>query len=67
MDPTNTILALQVIDSLLARAQVVGGTIAKAQKEGRDLTDAELDVLFAADTAKADELKAEIDQQRAEG
>lgn len=65
MDAANTILALQVLDSLLARAQTVGATIRKAQKEGRDLSDLELDDLFAADTAKAKELQAEIDRQKA--
>ena len=65
MNPTNLVLALQMLDGLLARAQKVGSMIVAAQKEGRDLSTAEIDGLFAADSAAAAELQAEIDRQRA--
>jgi len=56
-----------MIDGLLATAQRVGAAISTAQAEGRDLSAAELDGFFAADAAKAAELQAEIDRQRAAG
>lgn len=67
MSAPNIILALQMIDGLLATAQRVGAAISTAQAEGRDLSAAELDGFFAADAAKAAELQAEIDRQRAAG
>lgn len=47
-------LALDLVIALLSRASEVSAAIKKAQAEGRDLTDAELDSFVAAnDEARA--------------
>lgn len=65
MTPANVALALQMLDGLLARAQKVGTMISTAQKEGRDLSAAEIDGLFSEDSAARAALQVEIDRQRA--
>ena len=53
----NALLATELLLKLLMQAQAIGGVIAKAQSEGRDVTAAELDALKAADDAA----KAKLD------
>jgi hypothetical protein len=59
----NALLATELLLKLLVQAQAIGGVIAKAQAEGRDVTAAELDTLKAADDAA----KAKLDSMIAQG
>lgn len=52
----NSLLATELLLKLLTQAQAIGGIIAKAQAEGRDVTAAELNTLRAADDAAKDRL-----------
>lgn len=54
------LLALQVLDQLLARAGTISALITKAQTEKRDITEAELDALAAEDDAARARLTAAI-------
>lgn len=47
----NLAILMQVLLPLLDRAGAIGALISKAQGEGRDVTDAELDALFSDDDA----------------
>jgi hypothetical protein len=60
----NTALALQVLITLLQQSQTLSNLVAKAQAEGRDLTDAEVDSVVAADDAAKAELAAAIVKAR---
>lgn len=60
-------LVIQLLLGLLDRASSIAALIKEAQSQGRDITQAELDTLFAADDAARAELQAEIDKQKAEG
>ncbi|MCR4331724.1 MAG: hypothetical protein NUV34_03320 [Sulfuricaulis sp.] len=48
---TGATVALNLLFGLLDRAQAVGALISKAQAEGRDVSDTELDALAASDDA----------------
>jgi hypothetical protein len=61
----NTALAVDLILGLIDRANAIGGLIGKAQAEGRDITDAELDALAAGDDAAKIALAAAIAKARA--
>jgi hypothetical protein len=63
----NIDLALTLIIQLLNRSSEISALIAKARGEGRDITDAELDVLQAADDAARADLMAAIAARRAAG
>lgn len=56
----NILVALTLLDQFLAHAQGIGALLQKAQSEGRDLTESELDSLLQADTAARDSLAAAI-------
>lgn len=62
MDPVKVLQALAAIDALLSMAQRATGdfqaVIGKARAEGRDVTDAELDLLAARRASALDEFKA---------
>jgi hypothetical protein len=60
----NAATAIQLLIGLLAQANQLGLLIAKAQAEGRDITDAELDGLAAGDDLARARLQAEIDRLR---
>ena len=51
------VLAVNLLLALLDRAQAIGALISTAQKEGRDVTEAELDALGG----KVDEAKKALD------
>lgn len=54
----NALIILQILDSLLARAQVIGVLLSKVQSEGRDVTEDELKALSRAD----DEARIALEQ-----
>jgi len=58
-------LALDLLFGLLDRAQAVSQLISAAQKQGRDVTQAELDVLVAEDDAARAALVAAIAKRKA--
>lgn len=58
------LVALQVLDQLLARASTIGALIAKAQTEKRDVSEAELDALASADDAARAALQDAINKAR---
>jgi len=60
----NILVALTLLDQFLARAQGIGALLQKAQSEGRDLTESELDGLLQADAAARDALAAAIARVR---
>lgn len=60
----NLAVLMQVLLPLLDRAGAIGALISKAQGEGRDVTDAELDALFANDNAAKAALDAAIAASR---
>ena len=45
----NAALAIQLLLGLLDRATAIGALLKQAEDEGRDISDAELDALAAAD------------------
>ena len=53
----NIAILMQILLPLLDRANAITGLLSKAHSEGRDVTDAELNGLFAAD----DQAKAALD------
>lgn len=57
--------ALQIADALIARLGQVNSLIKTAQTEKRDVTDAELDQLMAADDVARGKLVASIERGRA--
>lgn len=52
---------------LLDRAAAIGTLITTARKEGRDITDAELDALVDADDAARADLVSAIERAKLEG
>lgn len=60
----NLTLAVTLALNLVDRAAAIGALVRKAQAEGRDVTDAELDELEAADDAARGELADAIEQAR---
>lgn len=58
---SNALLATQLLLQVLNQAATIGGTLAKAQAEQRDLTDAELDALVLQDDIARDKLQDAID------
>lgn len=67
MSAANTLLALELIDSLLARAASVNTTILTARKEGRDVSDAEIDAAVSGDDLATATLAAAIAKAKSEG
>ena len=61
----NALLAIQLLTQLLTQAQGLSAVLQKAHAEGRDITDAELDALAAADDASKARLQALIDAKGA--
>jgi len=61
----NLLLAVNVLLPLLQQASTIGAMIQKAQAEGRDLTEAELNSIVAADDAAKAALAAAIAKARA--
>jgi hypothetical protein len=61
----NAALAIELILGLLDRASAIGALISRAQAEGRDVTDAELDSLAAGDDAAKIALASAIAKARA--
>ena len=59
--------AIMLLLGLLDRAAAWGAVIAKAQAEGRELTEAEVDEFVVADDAAAADQKAALAKARAEG
>lgn len=60
----NIAILMQILLPLLDRANAITGLLAKAHGEGRDVTDAELDGLFAADNDAKAALDAAIKAAR---
>lgn len=56
----NVDLLLTLMITALSRANEIGALIDRARRENRDVTEAELDQLFAADDAARAELQAAI-------
>lgn len=65
MSATSTLLITSMLLSALDRAAAIGATLKKAQEEGRDVTEAELDAAQAADDAAAAALDAAIAKAKA--
>lgn len=63
----NAALAVQLLLGLLDRASAIGALLQKAQAEGRDITDEELDQAFADDSAERAKGQAVRDKAKAEG
>ena len=61
----NVDLLLTLLITALNRASEIGMLIDKARREGRDVSEAELDALFAQDDAARAELQAAIDAAKA--
>ena len=61
---TNALLLTSALISALDQATKIGTTLAQAQKEGRDVTDAELDLAVAQDDAARAQLDAAIAKAR---
>ncbi len=64
---TNAIALLGLLLSYSDKITQISGLLKTAQAEGRDITPAELDALFAQDDAARAQLQAEIDRQKAGG
>jgi hypothetical protein len=60
----NAAVAVDLLLGLLDRASAIGTLLAKANTEGRDVTDAELDALAAGDDAARAALDAAIKKAR---
>jgi hypothetical protein len=60
MSATNALIATNLLLSLLDRSAQLGTLLQQAQKEGRDLTAAELDLVFASDAVARAKLESEI-------
>lgn len=63
MDP---VTALALLTQLLTQANALGNLIRTAQKEGRDITPAELDTLAVGDDAARTALDAAIARAKSE-
>jgi hypothetical protein len=66
MDP-GTLAAVNIVLALLDKAAQIGGMIAQAQAEKRDLTVAELDLLQQLDDQARDKLNKAIADAKAAG
>jgi len=64
MGTDNIALALQLLMGLTQRAVELTTAIESARSQGRDLTDEELNAMFAADVDARAALQAEIDKRR---
>lgn len=62
MSTQNALILLQLLNQLVAQAQSIGLLLSKAQSEGRDITQAELDMLFANDDEARARLQSLIDR-----
>jgi RNA:NAD 2'-phosphotransferase (TPT1/KptA family) len=60
----NVDLLLTLLITALSRAGEITALIDRARKEGRDVTDAELDALVADDNQARADLQAAIDRAR---
>jgi hypothetical protein len=58
---SNALLLTNLLLGLLDRSAQIGTLLSKAQAEGRDVTGAELDELFANDSAMRAKLQALIE------
>jgi hypothetical protein len=58
----NAAVLVDLLLGLLDRAAAIGGLLTKAKAEGRDVTSAELDALFAEDATAKAALQAAIDK-----
>lgn len=61
MNPTNVLVATNLLLDLLMKAQVVSVALQRAHSEGRDLTDDEMKQFVAGDDAARARLQAAID------
>lgn len=61
----NAAVLVDLLLGLLDRAAAIGGLLSKAKAEGRDITTAELDALFADDATAKAALQAAIDKANA--
>jgi hypothetical protein len=64
---SGALVATNLLLGLLDRAAAIGSLLALAQTEGRDITAAELDAVFAADAAAREQLQTAIDAAKAQG
>lgn len=64
MSTANTLAAITLLTQLLERAAVLGNLVRTAQSEGRDVSDAELDILAAEDDAARARLVEAISASR---
>lgn len=64
MNTTGILTAVDLMMGLIERATKIGAAVRAARAEGRDLTESELDLMFADDTAARDILQAEINKRR---
>lgn len=62
---SSALIATNLLLGLLDRAAQIGSLLALAQAEGRDLTAAELDIVFASDAAARAQLQDAIDAAKA--
>jgi hypothetical protein len=62
-----TLIAVQTALQLLAQAQAYMAVVAKARSEGREVSDAELDGLAAADDSARSALDQKIATAKSEG
>ena len=60
----NAAIVIQLLLGLLDRASAISALIQTAQNEGRDITDAEMDAVVAADDAAKKSLQDTIDAAR---
>jgi hypothetical protein len=67
MSADTLLTAVVVLDSLLARASSLNASIMAARKEGRDITDAELEAAASKDDIARAALAADIAKAKAEG
>lgn len=57
-------VAIELLLGLLDRATAISQLFAQAHKEGRDITDSELNAIIAADDAAKTELDRAIERRR---
>lgn len=63
----NLQVALGLLIQLLGQADAIGRLIQLAHKEGRDISDAELDALVASDDGARQALQTAIDAKKSPG
>jgi hypothetical protein len=63
----NALILLQLLTQLIGQADAIGKLLAQAHGEGRDISTAELDALFANDDAARARLQAAIDAAKGGG